>query len=121
MHTRVNALLAEGGQCDGMSVEVRSPLPFDPQLRCAARLHAEAMVVQMFDANTGPDGVSYLDRMDASELEYGVFGIVFPTGITDAELDEAVTGFCEYFFDPAFEKVAVGRHEDTIVILLSGP
>ena len=91
---------------------------FDGSLRCASRLHAQAMNEQGFTGATGPDEVTYLDRVMTAGYASGAVQVLFPADATSEEIDVVIEENCLTLFDPDMVVAGVGAYEDSWIVLV---
>lgn len=111
----VNAVRAEGGDCDGRSFGPAGPLEMSPALRCAARVHSADMVDRGFFDHQNPDGEGPSDRVGQAGYSFTALGENILQGFGSlSTAEEAVQAWlaspphCENIHTDAFTETGVG-------------
>jgi uncharacterized protein YkwD len=109
----VNQARAKGGCCgDEGCFQASGALVTNPQLRRAARAHAEDMASRDYFDHDDPDGLTPFDRMRESGFkgcamgENIALGQPSPKAVMDAWLDSP--GHCANILNPGFDRIGVG-------------
>ncbi|MCA9658841.1 MAG: CAP domain-containing protein [Myxococcales bacterium] len=101
-----------GGRCGERTFPPQGPLPMDPELRCAARLHSLDMAADNYVGYVAEDALGVADRLDAVDYDYGLWAATVGAGWTVA--DHAVDSWlesehhCWKLFAAEFDGVGVG-------------
>jgi len=111
----VNEVRAAGANCGSSGqFDPAGPLSMNPELRCAARVHSEDMVVRDFFDHTNPDGESPFDRMEAAGYSFRTAGENIAGGSADAEgtMQQWMEsdGHCANIMHPDFTEIGVGYY-----------
>lgn len=111
--TLVNEVRATGYDCDSEGeFGPAPPLVMQPQLRCAARLHAVYMAETNDFAHTTLDGVNVGDRIVDTGYQPWLWGENIASGQSrprNAVSDWLISdGHCRNLMDPEFEEIGIG-------------
>lgn len=116
--TGLDVVRGLGVSCDGTPLGTAAPeLRIEPELVCAARLHARDMVERDFFAHINPDGEDAEARLRSTGYVFGVVGEVIGRGaLVDLVLQDGED--CRAVVDTAFEAAGIGVYEDLWTIVL---
>lgn len=107
----VNIERSRGATCGSDSFGPTGPLTMDPDLRCAARLHARDMQEQGYFSHTGQDGSSPGNRISRTGYTFRTWGENIARGQSDAAAVMAAwmssPGHCRNIMNPSFTEIGV--------------
>ncbi len=120
--TIVNGLRQAGLDCSGDRGASSAPAPMDPELRCAARLHARDMAENGYFSHVDLAGDGPEERIARAGQAFGVAGEAI--GQTDSGLPVFVPADdadCAALLDGRFDAVGVGVFDAMTTVDLTGP
>jgi uncharacterized protein YkwD len=111
---RVNALRAEGVECEGIArFPASEPLRLSGRATCAARIHADDMRTNGFVDHAGSDGSTPWDRLRDAGSTFAVAdqviaaGAIDPTAVVD-EIWMTRPGSCAALMAPEYSYLGIG-------------
>jgi uncharacterized protein YkwD len=120
----VNQMRSQEQECGSTSYSAASPVQMNPELRCAARMHAWDQQGRGYYDHTTPEGLSPGDRATNAGFQSGnvaenIFMInASPEATVQGWMDSP--GHCANIMKSHFSKVGVGRYGGHYVLMLYG-
>jgi len=108
----VNHRRFEGATCDGAYYPPVPPLRADPELRCAARVHAADMARRDYFSHSNPEGEGFVDRVFQTDYmgtptgENIAYGLAPPEVVMAALMDSP--GHCRNIMSSRHTAIGVG-------------